>query len=244
LANSSGQVGRNLVENVTAFARGSFPDAAGRQVSNEDGWGTGMMIAPFINVDENTRSKKFLRRFALNIRGGFGMGPGSARGGPRFGAAMKREIRRNYGSGISVSGSAEGLWSPHNYVDIDPDVKDAWGIPAARIHLTFGENDQAVVDEMTAWGRNLIEAAGGVVSAWQLSTSIPGGQIHEQGTCRMGDDPKRFVTDRWGTCHDVPNLVIGDGALHVTCATQNPTLTILALAMRNAAHLAGEFGAG
>ena len=244
LANSSGQVGRNLVENVTAFARGSFPDAAGRPVTNEDGWGTGMMIAPFINVDQKSRNKNFLRRFALNIRGGFGMGAGGARGGPSFGAVMKKEIRRRYGSAITVSGSAEGLWSPHNYVDIDPGVKDAWGIPAARIHLAFGENDQAVVGEMTDWGRKLIEAAGGVVSAWQLSTSIPGGQIHEQGTCRMGDNSRRFVTDRWGTCHDVPNLVVGDGALHVTCATQNPTLTILALAMRNAYHLAARVRQG
>ena len=56
----------------------------------------------------------------------------------------------------------------------------------------------------------------------------------------MGDDPSKFVTNRWGRCHDVPNLWIGDGALHVTCATQNPTLTLLAVAMRNAEHLAEQ----
>ena len=82
VANSSGQVGWNLVENVTAFVRGYFLDQPDRMVTNEDGWGTGMMVAPFMNVDEKSRSNAFLRRFALNIRGGFSMGAGSVRRGP------------------------------------------------------------------------------------------------------------------------------------------------------------------
>ena len=68
LANSSGQVGRNVVENVTAGASGYFPEFTDRQVINEDGWGTGMMIAPFVNVDQKSRSKKFLRRYSLEYR--------------------------------------------------------------------------------------------------------------------------------------------------------------------------------
>ena len=104
--------------------------------------------------------------------------------------------------------------------------------------MTFGENEQAMVKDMVEQGIKIIEAAGGVVTGWQVSPSIPGGQIHEQGTCRMGNDPNRFVTNRWGQCHDVPNLLLGDGSLHVSCSTENPTLTILALSMRNAEHLA------
>jgi choline dehydrogenase-like flavoprotein len=238
LANSSGQVGRNLVENVTASVSGYFPDMQNRPVTNEDGWGTGMLIAPFVNVDERTRSKKFLRRYTTGLEGGFGMNGGGARGGELLGRGYKQDVRAWYGTGMGVSSSGEGLQSPHNYIDLDPEVKDAWGIPAARIQMTFGENEQAMVKDMVEQGIKIIEAAGGGVTGWQVSPSIPGGQIHEQGTCRMGNDPKHFVTNRWGQCHDVPNLLLGDGSLHVSCSTENPTLTILALSMRNAEHLA------
>ena len=92
--------------------------------------------------------------------------------------------------------------------------------------------------DITERAVNILEAAGAVVTGWQVSPSIPGGSIHEQGTCRMGDDPKKFVTNRWGQCHDVPNLLLGDGSLHITCATGDPTVTILAMSLRNAEHLA------
>jgi len=166
------------------------------------------------------------------------MGAGGSRGAAFFGANFKRDVRREYGWGIDVGGSGDCLQNPDNFIDIDPVVKDVWGIPVARIHLTFGENERAMVRDMVDWSINLIEAAGGTVVSWQVSPSIPGGQIHEQGTCRMGNDPKKFVTNRWGQCHDVPNLLLGDGSIHVTCATQNPTQTILAMSMRNAEHLA------
>jgi choline dehydrogenase-like flavoprotein len=238
LANSSGEVGRNLVENVTAGVSGYFENLRNRPVTNEDGWGTGMLIAPSTNIDEKTRSKKFLRRYMTSLGGGFGMGGGGARGAEIFGPGYKKSARSWYGTGAGVSASGEGLQNRNNFVDIDPEVKDAWGIPAARIQMTFGENEQAMVKDMVETGIKILEAAGAVVTGWQASPSIPGGQIHEQGTCRMGNDPKHFVTNRWGQCHDVPNLVLGDGSLHVTCATENPTVTILALSMRNADHLA------
>ena len=101
-----------------------------------------------------------------------------------------------------------------------------------------------MVKEMVARGIELIEAAGGVVTSWSTSPSFPGGQIHEQGCCRMGDDPRQFVTNRWGQCHDVPNLFPGDGSINVTSAMEAPTLTILALSMRNANHLVEEMRNG
>ncbi|HWB86448.1 MAG TPA: GMC family oxidoreductase N-terminal domain-containing protein [Bryobacteraceae bacterium] len=84
IANSSGQVGRNLVENVTAGVSGYFPDFVDREVTNDDGWGTGMAIAPFVNVDEKSRRKDFLRRYQTSIGSGFGMGGGGTRGGTYF----------------------------------------------------------------------------------------------------------------------------------------------------------------
>ena len=237
LANSSGQVGRNLVENITASVSGDLPDFQDREVINEDGWGMGLMIAPFVNVDEKSRNKNFIRRHGLTLHSGFGMGAGGGSSRYLFGEDQKRDVRRWYGTNISVAGQGEGIQNPNNFVDIDPEVKDAWGIPAARIQLTFGENEQKMVENITAWGIKLIEAAGGEVKGWTASPSIPGGSIHEQGTCRMGDDPKKFVTNRWGQCHDIKNLLIGDGALHPTCSIGDPTLTIMAVSMRNAENL-------
>lgn len=238
LANSSGQVGRNLVENISASVSGRFDDFRNRPVTNDDAWGgSSLMIAPFVNVDENSRSKKYIRRHALTLHSGFTRGGGSV-GGYLFGEPFKRDVREWYGTSISVAGQGEGIWSANNFVEIDPEVKDAWGIPSARIQLTFGENEQKMVEDITEWGVKLIEAAGGKVTGWSASPTIPGGSIHEQGTCRMGDNAKNFVTNRWGQCHDVKNLFLGDGSLHPTCSTGDPTLTILAMSMRNADHLA------
>jgi choline dehydrogenase-like flavoprotein len=238
LANSSGQVGRNLVENIFAEIGGYFPEFQNRKVENTDGWGTGYQIAPFTNVDEKSRSKKFIRRHSLDIDSGFPMGAGGSHNRYLFGKEYKQDVRRWYGSGIEVSGQGEGIHNPNNFIELDPEVKDAWGIPAVRIQLTWGENEQNMVEGITEWGVKLIEAAGGVVTSWSASPSVPGASIHEQGTCRMGNDPKKFVTNRWGQCHDVKNLFIGDGALHPSCAIGDPTLTILALSMRNASRLA------
>jgi choline dehydrogenase-like flavoprotein len=238
IANSSGQLGRNLVENMTASVHGYYPDFRDREVTNDDGWSTGVMLAPLTNTNARNRNKNFIRSYTLDIGGGFGMAGGGVRGDVHFGSTYKREARAEYGWGISVAGSGEGIRSDQNYVDLDPNVKDAWGIPAARIQMAFGENEKAMVKDIIEWGVRLIEAAGGEVTGWQASPSIPGGQITEQGTCRMGHDARKFVTNPWAQCHDVPNLVIGDGAINVTPASQNPTLTILALAMRNASHLA------
>jgi choline dehydrogenase-like flavoprotein len=192
-------------------------------------------------MDEKTRSKEFVRRYIMMIGGGFAMGAG-LRGsdGPPFGESMKEDIRRWWGTAVSVSAAGGGLEDPNNFVDIDPEVKDAWGIPAARIHLRFGPNQEAMVRDAVRRGSEIIEAAGGKITARSASVAIPGGQIHEQGTCRMGDDPKKFVTNRWGQCHDVPNLLCADGSIHCTSGITNPTLTILALSMRNATHLSEE----
>jgi len=231
-------VGRNLVENVTANVSGFFPDFAGRPVVNDDGWGSGVLIAPFANTNPSNRNRNFLRRYMLGISGGFGAASGGARGAELFGTGFKRAVKNQYGWSVGIAGSCETLRNDANFVEIDPGVKDAWGIPAVRIHTTFGENEQAMVRDIVEWGRRILESAGATVTGWQTSPSIPGGQIHEQGTCRMGDDPRKFVTNRWGQCHDVPNLLLADGSLHVSPSTQNPTQTILAISMRNAAHTA------
>jgi choline dehydrogenase-like flavoprotein len=237
LANSSGQVGRNLVEDCVAGVSGELPQLGGREVTNEDSYQPSLLLAPCVNVDAKTRSKNFLRRYLMRCGGGFGI---TGSGGHGMGPELKKDARRSYGTWTDVVGAGCGLEDPHNFVDIDPEVKDAWGIPAVRIHLKHGPNQQAYVKDMVQRGIELIEAAGGKVSEYSTTPSIPGAQIHEQGTCRMGDDPKKFITNQWGRCHDVSNLILADGSIHCTCGITDPTLTILALTMRNANHLIEE----
>ncbi|HWB87387.1 MAG TPA: GMC family oxidoreductase [Bryobacteraceae bacterium] len=235
LANSSGQVGRNLVEDAHAAVFGELPQLRNRSVINEDGYQPNVIVHPSVNVDEKTRSKDLLRRYIMRFAGGFGFAANAH--GRAIGAPLKDEAHSVYGTNVSVAGDGCGLESPQNYVDIDPQAKDAWGIPAVRIRLKHGPNQEAFTRDMVKRGVELIEAAGGTVTSYTTSTSIPGAQIHEQGTCRMGDDPAKFVTNRWGQTHDVPNLLLADGSLHCTSGITDPTLTILAITMRNAHHL-------
>lgn len=237
LANSSGQVGRHLVEDVVAGVSGHLPQLDGRPIVNEDSYQDNVVFHPVVNVDEKSRSKTLLRRYLMRAGGGFGMGGG---GGHGFGPTLKKSAHESNGSGISIAGAGCGLEDPRNYVDLDPSVKDAWGIPAVRIHFKHRENAEAMVKDMVQRGQELIEAAGGKVTQYSTSSSIAGSQIHEQGTCRMGDDPKKFVTNRWGQTHDVPNLILADGSVHCTSGITDPTLTILSMTMRNATHLAEE----
>jgi len=244
LANSSGQVGRNLVEDATAGVSGYLPRQAGREVLNEDSYDSELQVHPYMNVDEKTRRKDFVRRYLLTASGGFGMGAGAGRGRAAFGEEFKSDAHQWYGANVGVTAAGCGLENPNNFVDIDPEAKDAWGIPAVRIHLKHGPNQEAMVKEVQQIGSEWIEKAGGIVTGWTSSTSIPGAQIHEQGTCRMGDDPKKFATNRWGQCHDVPNLMLADGSLHCTSGITNPTLTILTLSMRNSTHFWEEIRRG
>jgi choline dehydrogenase-like flavoprotein len=237
LANSSGQVGRNLVEDCKGFISGYLPHLEGRSVTNEDSYDGSLIVHPFVNVDEQTRSKDFLRRYLMYVSGGFTMFPGDRGDLPPFGAERKAGKRREYGSEVSIMGAGCGLEDPNNFVDIDPEVKDAWGIPAVRIHLKFGTNQASMIRHMSERATEMIESAGGKVLTRPASPSVPGSQIHEQGTCRMGNDPNTSVTNQWGQCHDVPNLVLADGSIHCTSGITNPTLTILSLTMRNMSHL-------
>lgn len=240
LANSSGQVGLHLVEEPVANVTGVLPQLEGRPVVNEDSAEPFVRIHPFVNLDNKTRSKNLLRRYMMRCGGGFG--PGASGNG--FGPEFKQDAHLHYGTGIGIAGAGCGLEDPNNYVDLDPEVKDAWGIPAIRIHFRHGKNSEEMVKDMVQHGIELLEAAGGKVTSYSTSTSIPGAQIHEQGVCRMGDDPKKFVTNRWGQTHDVPNLVLADGSVHCTSGVTDPTVTILTMTMRNAAHLAEEVRKG
>ena len=132
-----------------------------------------------------------------------------------------------------------------NRVDLDPTVKDGYGVPVPRITHRQHANDLAMNRWYTQRLRDIADAAGAidkwVPDAFAISERVAmKGSAHFHSTCRMGDDPQKSVVDKWCRSHEVPNLWIVDGSVFPTSAGYNPTLTILANAYRVADHFVGE----
>jgi choline dehydrogenase-like flavoprotein len=132
-----------------------------------------------------------------------------------------------------------------NFVEIDPDgVVDAWGIPVLRIHIQHSDNEREMGKDAAETAAEILENAGAKEIAINRNITVPGRIIHELGTARMGDDPKKSVLNKYNQIWDSPNVFVTDGASFVGAANQNPTLTILALTMRACEHLANELKRG
>jgi choline dehydrogenase-like flavoprotein len=131
-----------------------------------------------------------------------------------------------------------------NYVDLDPNVKDRWGIPVLRFHYKFGDNERKMAADMAETAREMFEAAGFEILNVSRGLRTEGWSIHEMGTARMGTDPKKSVVNQFQQSHDVKNLFVVDGATHVSAANQNPTWTIMALCWRSCDYLADELRKG
>jgi choline dehydrogenase-like flavoprotein len=122
-------------------------------------------------------------------------------------------------------------------VSIDPELKDAWGVPAMRATYRDHPDDLATARWLQARAKEILDAAG-ALRTWVLPTVDNSIGFHLLGTCRMGNDPKRSVVDRYHRTHDVRNLFLCDGSSFVTSGRGQPTMTIQALAFRAADHIA------
>ncbi|MBT5187224.1 MAG: GMC family oxidoreductase [Kordiimonadaceae bacterium] len=246
IANSSGQVGRNLMDSTGSDISGYIPALRGRPKYNEDGLSGNHIFIPWWDYEgQDNGTLPFKRGYHFEFGGGFGapsMGIASDVDG--YGKAAKDEVRFNYGSGFGMALRGEMVENENCYCEIDNEVKDKWGIPVLKFHWKWSEQEIAQTEHGMEWGAKIIEAMGGVVTSPKRTGEeaiLAGGQIiHEVGTARMGDDPKTSVTNRWGQTHDVENLYIMDGSIFVSNPHKNCTLTILTLAMRNATHLAAQ----
>ena len=160
-----------------------------------------------------------------------------APGVPRWGQAHKDYMRQSYRRSIGVMGPVEEMPVFAARVEVDPKVRDHWGIPVARLSGHRHPNDivtgKFLASKAEAW---LKEA--GAVTTWTFAPGpgLSGGQ-HQAGTCRMGNDPQTSVVDRYCRVHDVDNLYVVDGSVHVTNGGFNPVLTIMALAYRTSENL-------
>jgi choline dehydrogenase-like flavoprotein len=235
LANSSGVLGHYLMDHVTGGgATGEFPDLAVPPSLNGPRRPSGLYVARFRNVP-GALSKKFLRGYGFQ-------GGGHSRfnfHAPGFGEAFKKSLLDAVTT-VNMGGFGENLARWENYVEIDPGVRDAFGIPVLRIHMTYGENERAMVRDMADSAAEMLEAAGAKNIRSKAQPSGPGWAIHEAGIARMGNDPKKSVLNAFQQTHDIRNLFVMDGAGFPSTGCQNPTLTIMALTVRSCDYLMEE----
>ena len=252
LANSSGHVGRNLMDTVGFSVRGRVPSLEGMRPYNTDGFGGAHVYAPWWGWKDHAKLG-FPRGYHIEFGGGFRMpGVGSFHGAGReygYGKKMKQRIREQYGSSISFAGRGEMMPNMNSYCEIDPDVVDKWGIPVLKFHFKWTDYEWKQARHMEATFKDIIETLGGQVTGMgnrfqKEGISVPGSIIHEVGTARMGADPHSSVVNPHMQAHDVKNLFVCDGSVFVTNPDKNPTLTINALSWRAAEFMAEELRKG
>jgi choline dehydrogenase-like flavoprotein len=246
LANSSGKVGKYLMDTVGSPVSGQIPALESLPPHNEDGAGGIHVYSPWW-LYKDAEQLGFARGYHIEMGSGRRM-PGvgsmgsmaSFAGG--YGRKLKEDMRRYYGSFIGLSGRGEMIPNESSYCEIDPAGKDRWGIPTLRFHWQWSEHETRQAAHMQKTFVAIIEEMGGrVLGKPQLDgrkAIAPGGFIiHEIGGAIMGKDPKTSVVNQWLQSWDVKNLFITDGAPFPSNADKNPTLTIMALAWRSADYM-------
>src|SRR5579863_4446221 len=243
LANSSGVLGHYLMDHVWmgGGALGEFPQLPAKPQINGPNRPGGIYVPRFQNLPGGAKSK-YLRGFGFQTWGDDPQPNYKAAG---FGEPFKKALMDDQPSRMLLRGFGECLPDWNNYVEIDPKVKDVYGIPVLRIHMKYGENEHTLIDAMADTATKMMEAAGAkTIKPYTVHDREPGLGIHEVGIARMGTDPKKSVLNQFQQSHDVKNVFVMDGAGFTSTACQNPTLTIMALAVRSTDYLMGEMKRG
>ena len=259
LANSSGKVGKYLTDSVGSSLSAHIPAFEGMPLHNEDGAGGPHAYVPWTWHDRN-------RNGELGFPGGYHLEftPGrqmpqmtvangfdwlSGRSGYAYGRTFKEQARRYYGCRLGFG--AQGTMVPNDgsFCELDPEVKDRWGIPVLRFHWKWTDFELNQVRHQQTMIGELLRALGGWFSERPETDPLKlvrqgGTVIHEVGGAIMGADPGASVTNRWSQTWDVKYLFVADGATFACTADKNPTLTIMALAWRAADYLMGELKKG
>ena len=241
LGNGSDQLGRNLMDHqyragASATVEG-FEDKyyIGRRPNN-------IYIPRFRNIGTDKR-KDYLRGFGYQGAAGR---TSWTRGVKEmsFGEELKNELTTPGPWGIGIGGFGECLPYADNRVTMNKEKKDVHGLPTLNIDAGWKENEKAMRKDIIAAAAEMLEASGFKnVSTFDGADNIGLG-IHEMGTARMGNDPKKSVLNKWNQVHEAPNIFVTDGAAMTSSACQNPSLTYMALTARAANHAVEELKKG
>lgn len=236
LANSSGELGRNFIPHFTGGVEVFLKDLIGTPATDDEGFLDHAYVPSFMH----TRKRDFARSFGIQFGYQNRRSVGWARNMPGFGKAYKQSVKERYPAFLVFSPYGEMLPNRRSFIDLDYEKRDEYGLPLARRHVTWGENDRKIFVEMQRWSREILEAAGSEI----FSESTEPETNHELGGCRMGADPRTSVVNADCRSHDVPNLYVVDGSVFPSASEKNPTHTIMALAARAADHIAGRLKQG
>lgn len=233
LANSSGLVGKYLMFDTGGTAEGVFEQPLNDFKSVE----VTRVLHDFYDSDPK---RGFYGGGGLDAR--FHFNPisfamrGMPRDKPQWGREFKKNLSEYFSRTMTCMSHATCLPLEQNSISLDPEVKDDWGLPAMRVTFQSHPDDVANLKFLLAQQLAILEAAG-ARKTWSRAIGEITGSVHLMGTCRMGNDPKSSVVDKYHQAHDVPNLYIVDGSSFVTAGRQQPTCTIQALAYRAADHI-------
>jgi choline dehydrogenase-like flavoprotein len=228
LCNSSGELGHNLMDHIM----GSGADATipGNEDKVEIGRRpNGVYLPRFRNV--KTKHPEFLRGYGYQggaFREGWERGITQIGFGPEFKKSLSRPGQWRF----MLYGFGECLPNHNNFVELDKEKVDAWGIPTLKIQCAFGENESKMRRDMEIAAAETLAAVGARNIEPGTQEDPPGFAIHEMGTARMGRDPKTSVLNAFNQSHDVKNLFITDGGAMVSSSCVNPSLTYMALTAR------------
>lgn len=232
LANSSGQVGRNYMRHMTGSVYAVF-DKPVRM------WRGTTMAGIIQDEARHDPSRGFVGGYELETL---------ALGLPFMAAFLDPGAwGREFTTALDSYENMAGMWivgedmpQETNRITLNHELKDQYGLPAPNVHFTDHPNDIAMRRHAYKQGIAIYEAVG----ATRTFPTPPYPSTHNLGTNRMSENPRDGVVNRWGRAHDVPNLYVSDGSQFTTGAAENPTLTIVALAIRQADHIASQMSQG
>ncbi len=265
IANSSGEVGRNLCDHLYGTsAAGFLPQLRGQSPFPDNVSDSTIAWMPRWQNLKDPHQEKFIGGYSVYPGGGCGGFPWYHRYVEGIGSQLKRDIKRYYPTPVSFTCQVPSLPSATNFVEIDPEAKDIFGIPAARIHFQWGPNELLMWEHSKQICSEVLRQAGG--EPWSAVQTLktpgersdevylygmpssaphtPGFSLHEVGTCRMGNDPKKFVTNRFGQCHDVPNLFCCDASVFPFPTDKTTTLSIMAFTLRTCEYMIEQLKKG
>ncbi|HUY12511.1 MAG TPA: GMC family oxidoreductase [Terriglobia bacterium] len=250
IGNSSGMLGRYLMDTVGTEGGGIVPALMNLPPHNDDGVGGMQVYMPWWNYQRQLRNElPFPRGYHIEVGGGRGMpGAGHFNGaanylGGGYGVSLKQGVRKLYGSYVGMACRGEMIPNDECYCEIDKSVVDQWGIPVLKFHFKWSENEILMAKHAQETFREIIVTMGGEVLSssgsennWGLER---GGEIiHEVGTAITGNDRRKSVVNPHCQVWDAKNVFLCDGAPFVSNADKNPTLSIMALSWRTAEHAA------
>lgn len=251
VANSSGLVGKYIMDTVGSNLKGQIPALENIPPHNDDGAGGSHFYSPWWEYGAQKAGKlDFARGYHIEIGGtrkmprGTSPVPGDYTKG-LYGTKLKEEARRYYGSFVGLACRGEMIPNEGSFAELDPDVKDKWGIPVMKWHWKWSDHELNMAAHAQDKFTELIEAMGGTAlpnpKKPGAKSILQGGEIiHEVGGALMGNDPAKSVCNEWNQTWDVDNLFLCDGSPFPSNADKNPTLTIMALAWRAADHIIEE----